>query len=75
MSIGKSEGILQKITDISQEIDIKGEADISSIIIPFSKVFKSNKQIDIYSGAEKIPFKERDLEYKMILKQEFGNLL
>lgn len=45
----------------------------SKIVIPFSKIFKSNKQIDIYSGKEKIPFQERDQDYKMILKHEFAN--
>ena len=49
--------------------------DISSIIIPFSKIFKNKKQSDIYSGDEKIRFNERDPEYKTILRQEFANFL
>ncbi len=44
---------------------------ISKIVIPFSLLFKNYKSYDIYSGTEKIPFNERDPEYKMILKQEF----
>ncbi|MFX0007782.1 MAG: hypothetical protein ACFFA7_09490 [Promethearchaeota archaeon] len=44
---------------------------ISDIIIPFSKLFKIYKSSDIYSGTEKIPFKERDPEYRMILRREF----
>ena len=54
---------------------IERELDMSRIVIPFSKVFKSFKQPDIYSGDEKIPFKERDPEYRMILRQEFTNIL
>jgi hypothetical protein len=44
---------------------------ISDIIIPFSRIFKTYKHSDIYSGTEKIPFQERDPEYKLILRQEF----
>ena len=46
--------------------------DISQLVIPFSKVFKSYKPKDIYSGNENIPFKEREPEYKMLLRQEFS---
>ncbi|MBA7528986.1 hypothetical protein ES705_21178 [subsurface metagenome] len=46
--------------------------NLSELIIPFSKMFKSHKPVDIYSGGERIPFKERDPEFKMILKQEFS---
>jgi hypothetical protein len=45
--------------------------EISELIIPFSRLFKSFKPSDIYLGTEKIPFQERDPEYKMILRQEF----
>jgi len=46
--------------------------DISQIVIPFSKVFKSYKPKDIYSGNENISFKERDAEFQMILRREFS---
>jgi hypothetical protein len=49
------------------------EQDFSRAIIPFSKIFKSYIPADIYSGAEKIPFKERDPEFKLILRQEFSS--
>lgn len=45
--------------------------NISEIVIPFSRLFRKYESTDIYSGAEKIPFKERNPEYKMILRQEF----
>ena len=48
--------------------------DISDLIIPFGKIFKKTKQLDIYSGTERIPFKERDTEFKMILRQEFSEV-
>ena len=49
--------------------------DISEIIIPFSRLFRKYESTDIYSGAEKIPFKERNPEYKIILRQEFANCM
>jgi hypothetical protein len=70
MNIGKSDKNWQNLIDNSIEKDL---INFSKIVIPFSKAFKSNKQIDIYSGQEKIPFNERDPDYKMILKQEFSN--
>ncbi len=45
--------------------------DISELVIPFSKAFKSNKPRDVYSGNENIPFKERETEFKVILRREF----
>jgi len=49
--------------------------DVSEIVIPFSRLFRKYESIDVYSGKERIPFKERDPDYKMILKQEFANTL
>ena len=49
------------------------DMDISHLVIPFSKLCRNYESPDIYSGKEKIPFKERDPEYKMILRQEFAN--
>ncbi len=51
------------------------EIEISQLIIPFSKLTRSYKVPDVYSGTEKIPFKERDPDYKMIFRQEFANFL
>ena len=51
------------------------EIEMSKLIIPFSKIFKPYESADIYSGTEKIPFKEKEKEYRMILRQEFANTL
>ncbi|KKK77231.1 hypothetical protein LCGC14_2855710, partial [marine sediment metagenome] len=51
----------------------KNSLDLSDCVIPFSKLFKNYKSIDIYSGTCKIPFKDRDPDFKMILRQEFQN--
>ncbi|KKK71527.1 hypothetical protein LCGC14_2913040 [marine sediment metagenome] len=48
--------------------------DISDLIIPFGKIFKKTKQLYIYSGTERIPFKERDTEFKVIFRQEFSEV-
>jgi len=45
--------------------------NISRAVVPFSEIVKHGKSSDIYSGAEDIPFQEREHEYKQILKQEF----
>ena len=54
---------------------LEQETDISELIIPFSKLKSNYKSPDIYSGREKIPFIERDPDYKSILKYEFANNL
>jgi len=51
------------------------DIDYSKVVIPFSKIFKSYKPNDIYSGNEKIPFKERKNEFRMILRQEFASYI
>ncbi|MFX1366289.1 MAG: hypothetical protein ACFFCE_11305 [Promethearchaeota archaeon] len=45
--------------------------NISEIVIPFSRLFNKCESADIYSGIERIPFKERNAEYRTILQQEF----
>ncbi len=45
--------------------------NLSKLVIPFSKLCKSYKPEDIYSGIEKIPYDERDPDFKLILKHEF----
>ncbi|MFW9828486.1 MAG: hypothetical protein ACFFEY_12920 [Candidatus Thorarchaeota archaeon] len=55
-----------------QEEPSDNHLDISKIVIPFSKLFKKYNSSDIYSGTEKIPFKERNIEYRVIFKEEFG---
>ncbi len=72
MNSGKSD---QTLMDNSEENIFDQNIDFSKIVIPFSKVIGSSKPRDIYSGKEKISFKERDPEYKMILRQEFVNTL
>ncbi len=46
--------------------------NISSAIIPYSKIIKPSNASDIYSGEEKIPFHKRNPEYVSILRQEFA---
>lgn len=74
MSSGKSDKIFQTI-DNSHEKAFNQNIDFSKIVIPFSKIIGSFNPRDIYSGNENIPFKEREPEFRMILRQEFSNLL
>jgi len=45
--------------------------NISSLIIPFSIIFRKVHRPDIYSGEESIIFEERDSEFQQILIFEF----
>ena len=65
----------QEISKKSKNINPENQFDLSKAIIPFSKIIGISKAKDIYSGNEKIPFNERDPEYKTIFKQEFANFL
>jgi len=47
----------------------------SYLSIPFSNIPKNNLPLDIYSGNESIPFEERDLLFKNILRKEFSNAI
>ena len=79
MNLGKLEKLFQEIKETTHEtlhVDIlKRDKYYSQIIIPFSQIFKTYKPIDFYSGKEKIPFNERDPEYRMILRQEFASYI
>jgi len=75
MSSGKMERMVHEDLEKLLERDLEREVNLSRIITPFSKIFSSYKPIDIYSGTERIPFKERDPEFKMIFRQEFSDIL
>ena len=75
MSSRKLERNLHDIMENSFQKISREDIDISKLVIPFSKLNRNYKIPDVYSGAEKIPFNDRDPEYKMILKQEFANNL
>jgi hypothetical protein len=75
MSSGKINNLPYWFRHDIYEIYSEREDDISRAIIPYSKIFKSYKAADIYSGNERIPFKERDPEFKLILRQEFADIL
>ena len=75
MSSGKMETIFHEDLEKLLESDLDRDVDISQLVIPFSKMFKSYKPRDVYSGNENIPFKERETEFKMIFRQEFSEFL
>jgi len=75
MSSGNLKEIYREINEGLHENSLELDVDYSKIVIPFSKICKTYKPIDVYSGKEKIPFNERDPEYRMILRQEFANTL
>ncbi len=48
------------------------EINVAKIIIPFSEFGETKRTPDLYEGTEKIPFSDRDPQYKKILKDEFA---
>jgi hypothetical protein len=48
------------------------ELKIGKIVIPFSEFGETKSTPDLYEGTEKIPFSDRDPQYKKILKNEFA---
>ncbi|MFX1570086.1 MAG: hypothetical protein ACFFCV_17150 [Promethearchaeota archaeon] len=71
MSTRKLEKLFHEIGEKSSQNILEQDTDISNLVIPFSKLCRTYKSPDIYSGKEKIPFDDRDPDYKRILKQEF----
>ncbi|MHA1914447.1 MAG: hypothetical protein ACW986_03780 [Promethearchaeota archaeon] len=62
-----------KYLEISDnEIHSEEHFEFKNIVIQFSRFF--NHTPFIYTGEEKIPFKDRFPEYKQILLHEFGEL-
>ena len=47
------------------------EYELSDIMISFKDLIHKIKTIDIYSGKEKIPFREKDEEFQRLLLSEF----
>lgn len=67
-TLNRSEIILrEELIEINQELEL----NLSNLVIPFSRFFKNETPLDIYTGKEKIPFHEKDSEFKTILIQEF----
>jgi hypothetical protein len=64
--------IVEKEPSILKEKNNKDDYfNYSNVIIPFSDIIHKIELLDVYSGAENIPFEERDSEYKKILLTEF----
>ena len=67
MSSGKLEAIYKEGNDESQNFKLELQSDFSSIVIPFSKIFKRN-------NTALVPIEEREYTFQEILKQEFSTL-
>ncbi|KKN01365.1 hypothetical protein LCGC14_1128420 [marine sediment metagenome] len=66
-------GILnKKFQDNNQDLEVSENShNISISVIPFSFMFKKIVPPDIYTGEEIIAFRDKDSEFKQILKYEF----
>jgi len=49
----------------------QSEYELSEIMISFKELINQIKAIDIYSGKENIPFREKDEEFQRLLLSEF----
>jgi len=56
---------------LKEEINDDDSFNYSKVVIPFSDLIHRTELLDVYSGAENIPFEKRDTEYKKILLNEF----
>jgi hypothetical protein len=63
--------IEKELSILEEKAKDHDEINYSSVIIPFSDIIHKIEFLDVYSGTENIPFKERDSEYKKILLTEF----
>lgn len=54
-----------------QDYSFLFESNLSDFIISFQELFNQVKTIDIYSGNENIPFREKDKEFQRLLLSEF----
>ena len=54
-----------------QDYSFLFELNISDFIISFEEFFNHTKTIDIYSGNENIPFREKNEEFQRLLLSEF----
>ena len=62
-----------EIVDVQEYDNIK--IILSKIIVPFSELAKKVSAPDVYSGCEIIPFDNRDLLYKSVMRQEFADAM
>ena len=54
-------------------IEMDQKLIMEQIIIPFSEVSSQIREKYIYTGEEKIPFKERHPVFRSLMLNEFGN--
>ena len=75
MSSGNIKNIFQNQWNKLPRKAPEPEFDLTPAIIPFSKFFGRSKAPDIYNGQEFIPFKNREKEFQLVLRQEFSSSL
>jgi hypothetical protein len=57
----------------SFDMDLEFRKTLSQIVQPYSSLFAIKEKQFIYSGEETIPFSQRHLTFKTIMKLEFQN--
>jgi len=72
MSSGKLKSRNEIKIDHFYDLDSEFQSKVSKVVIPFTK---SDNTDYIYDGSEQIPFKERDPIYRLILIEEFVNVI
>lgn len=62
-----------KTNNLNFSYEDNSVVDVLNAIVSFLSLSKKDNLPDIYSGAENIPFEQRDPEFKKILMDEFKN--
>jgi len=75
MSSGKIEKFYNDVLKSRYNNSVDHYFSLSNCVVSFSSLSKNKLTSWIYFGNEKIPFKERHPEFRMILRNEFSNTI
>lgn len=75
MSSGKIEKFYNDVLKSRYNNSVEHHFSLSNCVVPFSFMSKIKQSSWIYFGNEKIPFKERHPEFRMIFRNEFSHAI
>ncbi|MFX1410054.1 MAG: hypothetical protein ACFFA6_06860 [Promethearchaeota archaeon] len=75
MSSGKIEKFFNDVLKSRYNNSVDHYFSLSNCVVSFSSLPKNKQTSWIYFGNEKIPFKERHPEFKVLLRNEFADAL
>lgn len=72
MNLTKLEKFYEDVQKSRKEVSPELYPSNSDYVIPFSKMFERKESRYIYIGDEKIPFTEKNPDFKTMLRHEFS---